>query len=103
MYNPTDWLALDTIVRDMALVIQLGGGVKFVTGTIASIVYVSSGGSVDYAYDSGVKCSFAAELRDKGTYGFLLPKNQIRPVAEEMFGAWTVLANNVINNSCPRR
>ncbi|XP_027764412.1 carboxypeptidase A2-like [Empidonax traillii] len=43
----------------------------------------ASGGSIDWAYDQGIKYSFAFELRDTGRYGFLLPANQIVPAATE--------------------
>ena len=43
----------------------------------------ASGGSIDWAYDFGIKYSFAFELRDTGFYGFLLPAKQILPTAEE--------------------
>lgn len=45
-----------------------------------------SGTSIDWVYDTlGVKIVFAIELRDNGTYGFLLPENQIKPTAEEVW------------------
>ena len=50
---PSDWLTLDTLVRDMALLMQYSGGVQYSTGSISSQVYIASGGSVDYAYDQG--------------------------------------------------
>ncbi|RVE71278.1 hypothetical protein OJAV_G00050230 [Oryzias javanicus] len=43
----------------------------------------ASGGSIDWSYDTGIKYSFAFELRDTGYYGFLLPSNQIIPTATE--------------------
>ncbi|KAI0001121.1 hypothetical protein BJV77DRAFT_1057913 [Russula vinacea] len=42
------------------------------------------GNIVDWMYKKmGVKYSFAAHLRDTGTYGFALPAQWIRPVGEE--------------------
>ena len=36
----------------------------------------ASGSTSDYMYDKmNVRCSFAAELRDTGRYGFLLPES----------------------------
>ncbi|XP_022243171.1 carboxypeptidase A1-like [Limulus polyphemus] len=53
-------------------------------GPIATIIYKAAGSSLDWAYDkAGVKVGFALELRDTGRYGFLLPKEQIIPTAEE--------------------
>ena len=46
----------------------------------------NSGASKDYTYGVlGIKYSFALELRDKGTFGFLLPASQIIPTAMETF------------------
>ena len=48
-----------------------------------------SGGSIDYTYEKlGVIYSYALELRDKGSHGFLLPANQIRPSGEETSDAF---------------
>ncbi|XP_076358373.1 carboxypeptidase B-like [Tachypleus tridentatus] len=53
-------------------------------GPIATIIYKAAGSSLDWTYDkAGVKVGFALELRDTGRYGFLLPKEQIIPTAEE--------------------
>lgn len=78
-------------------------GEKFNTGKICSVYATSGGNSVDWAYastkklDQGdrgeqrgkskIKWSFGVELRDGGTYGFLLPKEQIVPAGEEATAA----------------
>ena len=44
--------------------------------------------------NSKIKYSFAAELRDTGANGFVLPANQIRPTGEETWaGVKYLLAN----------
>ena len=48
----------------------------------------ASGSSVDYAYSVGIKYGFAPELRDKGTYGFELPADQILPTGEETWAGF---------------
>ncbi|XP_004642810.1 carboxypeptidase A2 [Octodon degus] len=58
-------------------------GTKYTVGPICSVIYQASGGSIDWSYESGIKYSFALELRDTGRYGFLLPAKQILPTAEE--------------------
>ncbi|XP_071822977.1 carboxypeptidase B-like [Apostichopus japonicus] len=61
-------------------------GKWFQYGSIANVIYVASGSSVDWAYDvAGIKHSYALELRDRGQYGFALPADQIQPSAEEFF------------------
>ncbi|KAF2363215.1 Carboxypeptidase activation peptide [Trinorchestia longiramus] len=53
-------------------------------GRMADQLYVTSGSSNDYAYGAlGIPYSFALELRDRGEHGFLLPRDQIEPTAEE--------------------
>jgi hypothetical protein len=39
--------------------------------------------TIDYSYALGITYSFTLELRDTGTYGFLLPAVEIVPTAEE--------------------
>ena len=43
---------------------------------------ISQGSSTDWAHQVGVKYPYALELRDTGTFGFLLPASQIRPTCE---------------------
>uniref|UniRef100_A0A6A7FVD5 Carboxypeptidase B-like n=1 Tax=Hirondellea gigas TaxID=1518452 RepID=A0A6A7FVD5_9CRUS len=69
-------------------------GTKFVYGSIADVIYLASGGSTDWAYDStGVTYPFAIELRDQGRYGFVLPEDQILPTAQEAFAGIVAAVN----------
>ena len=36
----------------------------------------------------------------KGRYGFLLPEDQIKPVEEEMYAAFTVMGDQVLAGRC---
>ena len=38
-------------------------------------------------------CAYAPKLRDQGEYGFLIPENQIIPVAEEMYAGFITMAD----------
>jgi Zinc carboxypeptidase len=52
-------------------------GKTFQAGSICDLSYTASGGGVDWAYALGhVRWSFAFELRDLGTFGFLLPETE---------------------------
>jgi len=65
-------------------------------GTIYNIIYPASGSSADWGYDvPNVKYSYGVELRDTGTYGFLLPADQIRPQGEEIWAATVAIANQI--------
>lgn len=58
----------------------------------------AAGGSDDWAYDQGIKYAFTFELRDTGTYGFLLPESQIKPTCEETLLAVKYIANYVLEH-----
>ncbi|KAF4584886.1 putative metallocarboxypeptidase ecm14 [Pleurotus pulmonarius] len=59
-------------------------GTVFKTGNLCSTLYRAPGNIVDWMYArAGIKYSYAAFLRDTGTYGFSLPAEWIRPVGEE--------------------
>ncbi|KFP28346.1 Carboxypeptidase A1, partial [Colius striatus] len=58
-------------------------GTSYKYGSIITTIYQASGGSIDWAYNQGIKYSFTFELRDTGRYGFLLPSSQIIPTAQE--------------------
>ncbi|KAG0343029.1 Carboxypeptidase A4 [Podila horticola] len=67
---------------------------KFVVGSVCSIIYQASGGSIDWTYADGhVKYSYGIELRDTGRYGFLLPESEILPSSEETLAAVVSLAS----------
>lgn len=61
-------------------------------------VDLAPGGSDDWAYDLGIKYSFTIELRDTGTYGFLLPPEEIRPTCLEALSAVKEIAQHVLQN-----
>ncbi|KAI0070746.1 hypothetical protein K474DRAFT_1631397 [Panus rudis PR-1116 ss-1] len=59
-------------------------GTTFKTGRLCENLYKAPGNIVDYMFArAGIKYSYAAHLRDTGTYGFSLPPEWIRPVGEE--------------------
>ncbi|CAK7205308.1 hypothetical protein SEUCBS139899_008077 [Sporothrix eucalyptigena] len=71
-------------------------GVYFQSGGICSMLYKSTGNSVDYVHDVvGVPYSFTSELRDMGQTGFVLPPAQIRPSCEEALAGVQYLLKNI--------
>ncbi|XP_054013337.1 zinc carboxypeptidase-like [Hylaeus anthracinus] len=59
-------------------------GTKYRVGNIVDIIYVASGGSMDWVRGTyNTPITFTYELRDTGRNGFILPANQIIPTAEE--------------------
>uniref|UniRef100_A0A8D0GQ79 Peptidase M14 domain-containing protein n=1 Tax=Sphenodon punctatus TaxID=8508 RepID=A0A8D0GQ79_SPHPU len=72
-------------------------GTEYEYGASATTIYPSSGCSDDWAYDQGIRYSFAFELRDQGKYGFLLPESQIKPTCKETMLAVKYIANYILS------
>ncbi|XP_037692078.1 carboxypeptidase A5 isoform X1 [Choloepus didactylus] len=73
-------------------------GIEYIYGSISTTLYLASGITVDWAYDSGIKYAFSFELRDTGHYGFLLPAAQIIPTAEETWMAIQTIMEHTYKN-----
>ncbi|XP_047203321.1 carboxypeptidase A1-like [Girardinichthys multiradiatus] len=73
-------------------------GTHYRYGSIITTIYPSSGGSIDWTYNQGIKYSYTFELRDTGHFGFILPANQIVPTANETWLALKVIMNHTFNN-----
>ncbi|XP_008846268.1 mast cell carboxypeptidase A [Nannospalax galili] len=72
---------------------------RYIYGPIASTIYPTSGSSLDWAYDLGIKHTFAFELRDKGRFGFLLPESQIKPTCKETMLAVKFIARYILKHT----
>jgi len=82
--RPANEAQLRTLTNAAIAAIKATNGLTFTGGPIATTIYVASGSSIDWAYDSaGVKVAFAPELRDLGQYGFQLPASQIKAACTE--------------------
>jgi len=66
-------------------------GTVFRPGNIVDLLYVASGGSMDWALgDNGIPWGATYEMRDTGRYGFILPPDQIQPSCEEFMDGFEV-------------
>uniref|UniRef100_A0A3P9JVI2 Carboxypeptidase A1 n=1 Tax=Oryzias latipes TaxID=8090 RepID=A0A3P9JVI2_ORYLA len=97
--NPAkDQTELDSLaqraVKDLASLY----GTRYRYGSIISTIYQASGGSIDWAYDRGIKYSYTFELRDTGRYGFLLPSSQIIPTSEETWLALEAIMDRTLKD-----
>lgn len=73
-----------SVLRDIQNAVFGAQGVKYQIGPLSTSLYVGSGFAMDWVYEKlGIVNSYLAELRDRGTYGFLLPVDQILPTASE--------------------
>jgi len=75
-------------------------GANYVLGSVYNVMYIATGSSMDYFYDvEKVPLAFTFELRDTndGSYGFVLPPDQIIPNCEEfMDGLKALIAESVL-------
>jgi carboxypeptidase T len=62
-------------------------GQEYLAGQVATLLYLASGGSVDWTYGERGALSYTIELRDTGASGFILPPEQIIPTVEECLPA----------------
>lgn len=81
-----------TLGRNIANAIATRYGTRFTPGNIVDLLYVASGGSMDYVkgnYNTNLTLTY--ELRDQGNYGFILPAIQIAPSSEEFLDGFEVI------------
>ncbi|KAL1431754.1 hypothetical protein MTO96_013861 [Rhipicephalus appendiculatus] len=66
-------------------------------GTAGQTLYITSGAALDWVYDKAkVKHTFVVELRDRGLFGFILPREFITPTGDELFSGVKALAFHII-------
>lgn len=73
--------------RKAATALKAKHGTNYKVGSSVDILYATSGSSRDWARDIGIPFSYTFELRDNGTYGFVLPEAQIQATCEESMAA----------------
>ncbi|XP_005433312.3 carboxypeptidase B2 isoform X1 [Falco rusticolus] len=89
---------LESLAKKAATAIKRTTMKTYKLGAGARTIYLAPGGSDDWAYDLGIKYSFTIELRDTGTYGFLLPPHEIKPTCLEALSAVKEIAQHVLEN-----
>ncbi|KAM3072180.1 hypothetical protein ACMFMG_008636 [Clarireedia jacksonii] len=88
---------LQSLAKGFVTALKAVYGTSFTYGPICSTIYAASGNSVDYLDATvGATYSFTTELRDTGTYGFVLPASQITPSAVEAFAGVRSLLLNMV-------
>ena len=71
-----------TVMHDA---IQAVGGRDYLAGPVYTTIYPASGGVCDWAFGVLGQLSYCVEVRDTGTYGFLMPPEEILPNVRENF------------------
>ncbi|NWV00673.1 CBPO Carboxypeptidase, partial [Upupa epops] len=80
---PSNSEELIDVAKEASAVLKGKYGTSYKVGPTSSILYSNSGSSRDWAHMIGIPFSYTFELRDNGTYGFILPPDQIQPTCEE--------------------
>lgn len=84
--------ALQSLATAARTAIAGVSGTSYTIGKSCSTLYATTGSSVDYIDATGnATYSYTYELRDTGTYGFVLPASQIRPTAVETWAGVLVM------------
>lgn len=89
---PPDAEALEAAAADAAAAMTAVHGVAFRYGAMNTALYPASGVGIDWSYTARGAYGYLFELRDRGQYGFLLPLDQLVPVAEEAWAGLVALA-----------
>uniref|UniRef100_A0A3Q1FKC7 Carboxypeptidase A1 n=1 Tax=Acanthochromis polyacanthus TaxID=80966 RepID=A0A3Q1FKC7_9TELE len=89
---------LDRLARKATTDLASLYGTRYTFGSIINTIYQASGGSIDWAYNQGIKFSYTFELRDTGRFGFMLPANQIIPTAQETWLALMTIMDYTLKN-----
>lgn len=85
---PPKYAQLFSIGTNAVAALRAKFNTNYKIGSIANIIYLASGSSVDWVYDSlGTNVTYAYEFRDEGRYGFSLPANQIIDNSIEVFAS----------------
>ncbi|XP_063337004.1 carboxypeptidase A1-like [Pelmatolapia mariae] len=93
-----DYTELDNLAQKAVTDLASLYGTSYKFGSIINAIYQASGGSIDWAYNQGIKYSYTFELRDTGRYGFLLPASQIIPTAQETWLALMTIMDHTLKN-----
>ncbi|KAM6159942.1 mast cell carboxypeptidase A [Erethizon dorsatum] len=90
---------LDKVAKIGTDVVSTRYETSYIYGPVASTIYPTAGSSLDWAYDLGIKHTFAFELRDKGKFCFLLPESLIKPTCKETMLAVKFIAKYILKHT----
>jgi extracellular matrix protein 14 len=111
--NPPSLENLEELAMGLAKAIRISSGELYGVGSACegavrsenvpsnglSRMETGGGSAIDWFYhELGVRYSYQIKLRDTGSYGFLLPKENIVPTGEEAFNAVKYFADFLLGN-----
>jgi murein tripeptide amidase MpaA len=73
---PSNNAAFLALGSEMRASIARTTGASYTAGPIATTLYIASGSSVDHAYGAHGVPSYTIEVRDTGSYGFVMPASE---------------------------
>jgi hypothetical protein len=76
--------------------IQAVEGRDYLVGPVYTTIYPASGGVCDWAFGSLGQLSYCVEVRDTGTYGFVMPPEEILPNVRENFAGALVMMEETL-------
>ncbi|XP_025269058.1 carboxypeptidase B [Camponotus floridanus] len=98
--KPSDYSDMINVAKKAINAIAKVHGTHYQLGPVTDLMYPISGSSDDWAKGvAGIKYAYTVELRDRGTYGFLLPATQIVPTAREIWAGIRAIARLVTCNT----
>ncbi|XP_076167268.1 carboxypeptidase B isoform X2 [Ptiloglossa arizonensis] len=98
--KPSDYTDLVNAAKKAINAISKIHGTDYQLGPSSDLLYPTSGASDDWAKGvAGIKYAYTLELRDRGTYGFLLPATQIVPTAREIWAGIRTIVRLVTCNT----
>ncbi len=95
--DPTqDAALLDHYGSVMAQAIHDRSGKAYECSQSSTGLYLSAGCGEDWFYDVRRAMAYTIEMRDDGTYGFLLPEDQIAPTQDEIWAAYRAFLSAIV-------
>jgi len=91
-----DETALKIIGDGISYEIARKSGYKY-TSQRSIDLYITTGTASDWYYQEGIWGAYTIELRDTGTYGFVLPPAQIIPTGEEILASMKYFCLTVLD------
>ncbi|KAI1361032.1 hypothetical protein F5Y08DRAFT_30221 [Xylaria arbuscula] len=107
--RPPNFETLEEVAMNLAKHLRLSNGEFYtvasacggtVPESIGPFVEARGGSAIDYFYhELNAHYSYQIKLRDTGSYGFLLPSDNIIPAGEEIFRAMKYLGDFLLGNN----